>query len=125
MSSEDKVKMFQDIVDEMTNIYVDKNHDYGDSVHDTYERYGMTSFLVRMEDKINRIKTLTEGEAIKVKDEKIEDTLKDLANYAILAIMEMRREKMKMVSSDDYNGSLCYVNRSSELTSVLGEITLY
>lgn len=121
MSSEDKVNMFQDIVDEMTNIYVDKNHDYGDSVHDTYERYGMTSFLVRMEDKINRIKTLTEGETIKVKDEKIEDTLKDLANYAILAIMEMRREKMKMVSPDDCNGSICYVNYSGELKNVLGE----
>lgn len=40
-----------------------------------------------MEEKMNRLYTLSNKEA-KVTDEKIEDTLMDLANYAILAIME-------------------------------------
>lgn len=92
---ERKVEMHKEIIDSMHDLYVRKNKDYGDSVHDTYERYGMTSFLVRMEDKLNRVKTLTDNNAIAlVSDEKIEDTLIDLANYAILAIIELRRDKI-------------------------------
>ena len=93
----DKVKVHKELLDNMHDVYVRKNHDYGDSVHETYERYGMTSFLVRMEDKMNRIRTLDETEDIKVKDEKMEDTLLDLANYAILAIIELKRDKAQQL----------------------------
>ena len=97
-----KVKMHKEIIDSMHDLYEQKNKDYGDSVHDTYEKYGMTSFLVRMEDKLNRIRTLTEDDAIAlVPDEKIEDTLLDLANYAVLAIIELRRDKMYILSTND------------------------
>lgn len=97
-----KVKMHKEIIDSMHDLYERKNKDYGDSVHDTYEKYGMTSFLVRMEDKLNRIRTLTKDDAIAlVPDEKIEDTLLDLANYAVLAIIELRRDKMYTLSTDD------------------------
>ena len=94
----DKVKVHKELLDNMHDVYVRKNHDYGDSVHETYERYGMTSFLVRMEDKMNRIRTLDEAEDIKVKDEKMEDTLLDLANYAILAIIELKRDKAQQLN---------------------------
>ena len=77
------------MLDDMHNLYITKNHDYGNSVHDTYEKYGLTSFLVRIEDKLNRARTLSKNDA-KVNDEKIEDTLMDMANYAILAVMELR-----------------------------------
>ena len=97
-----KVKMHKGIIDSMHDLYERKNKDYGDSVHDTYEKYGMTSFLVRMEDKLNRIRTLTKDDAIAlVPDEKIEDTLLDLANYAVLAIIELRRDKMYILSTND------------------------
>lgn len=97
-----KVKMHKEIIDSMYDLYERKNKDYGDSVHDTYEKYGMTSFLVRMEDKLNRIRTLTKDDAIAlVPDEKIEDTLLDLANYAVLAIIELRRDKMYILSTND------------------------
>lgn len=68
-----------------------KNGDYGNSVHDTYEKYGLTSFLVRLEDKLNRARTLSQKERL-VSDEKLEDTLLDLANYAILAVIELKQE---------------------------------
>ena len=45
--------------------------------------------LHRMEDKLNRARTLDKVES-EVKDEKIEDTLLDLANYAILAVIELK-----------------------------------
>ena len=92
---EQKIRMHKEIIDSMHDLYERKNKDYGDSVHDTYEKYGMISFLVRMEDKLKRIRTLTKDDAIAlVPDEKIEDTLLDLANYAVLAIIELRRDKI-------------------------------
>ena len=85
-------KIFKEITDEMLELYQKKNHDYGNSVHETYKTFGLTSFLVRISDKLNRLTTLNQKEA-KVKDEKIEDTLLDLANYSILALIELRKEK--------------------------------
>ena len=55
----DKGIRYTKIVNEMYEIYKAKNADYGDSVHDTFLKYGLLSFLVRMEDKISRLRSLT------------------------------------------------------------------
>lgn len=93
----EKIHLHNDILTSIHKMYINKNHDYGDSVHDTYEKYGLVSFLVRMEDKLNRVRNLSKDDVkitdAKVKDEKIEDTLLDLANYAILAVMELKLDK--------------------------------
>ncbi len=86
-----EVELFKEITDRMLEIYKAKNTDYGSSVSDTYRDFGLVSFLVRMQDKMNRLKTLNKNEA-KVLDEKIEDTLLDLANYSILALIELKKE---------------------------------
>ncbi len=91
MKNED---LFKEITDDMYNTYLAKNHDYGNSVHKTYQEFGLTSFLVRLSDKLNRLITLNSTNA-KVLDEKMEDTLKDLANYSILALIELKRENRK------------------------------
>ena len=91
-----KIEKHKELLDNLHNLYITKNHDYGDSVHDTYEKYGLTSFLVRMEDKLNRVRTLNKNiNNIQVPTEKIEDTLLDLANYAILAVLELKEEEEK------------------------------
>jgi hypothetical protein len=88
------VEMHAEILEYLHELYVTKNSDYGNSVHDTFEKYGLTSFLVRLEDKLNRARTLTlNPKNQKVADEKIEDTLLDLANYAILAVIELKNKK--------------------------------
>lgn len=88
-----KIEKHEELLNYIHNMYITKNHDYGDSVHDTYEKYGLTSFLVRMEDKLNRVRTLNKNGDIQVSTEKIEDTLLDLANYAILAVLELKSEE--------------------------------
>ena len=96
ISLNEKTQRHKELLDYLHNLYITKNHDYGDSVHDTYEKYGLTSFLVRMEDKLNRVRTLNKNiNDIKVPTEKIEDTLLDLANYAILAVLELKEEEEK------------------------------
>lgn len=99
MTMEDKIELHEHLLAGLHDLYVRKNHDYGDSVHDTYVKYGLTSFLVRLEDKLNRARTLSTKDGF-VADEKLEDTLLDMANYAILAVIEMKAEK-----TEDTNGN--------------------
>lgn len=100
--SMDKIQRHQELLNTMHELYVTKNHDYGDSVHNTYLKYGLTSFLVRLEDKLNRARTISQKERL-VKDEKIKDTLLDLANYAILAILELESEENQHVQGRNTN----------------------
>jgi isopropylmalate/homocitrate/citramalate synthase len=84
----DKVFQHSEICKELNNIYAKKNHDYNDSFSKTFEEYGMVMSAIRLEDKLTRFKNLIKNEA-KVDDESLEDTLKDLANYAIMTLIEL------------------------------------
>ena len=87
-------RTFKSIVDKMFETYQKKNADYGSSFSKLYDKFGMKSVLIRLTDKYNRLEALTEsGAEPQVKDESIEDTLMDMANYAILAIIELRARK--------------------------------
>lgn len=86
---------FETITKEMHELYKNKNSDYGSSVNDTYQKYGMVSYLVRMEDKLNRARTLIQKQTQNVADEKLRDTLIDLSVYSVLAIIEMEKEENK------------------------------
>lgn len=94
-----RVAKFEQITTDMFELYKRKNADYGNSVAKTFDEWGLVSFLVRMEDKLNRVTTLTkkQGEA-RIADEKIEDTLLDLANYSIMALIELDRAKSELTS---------------------------
>ena len=83
---------FCDILNKMYVTFVEKNHDYGNSFSDLFDEFGLNSSAIRLTDKLNRFKTLIDKEGL-VKDESIEDTLLDLANYAIMTIVEMKLRK--------------------------------
>ena len=85
-----KVRHHADICEELNEIYARKNHDYGDSFGKGYAEYGIVMAVIRLEDKLNRLKSLIKAEAL-VKDESINDTLMDLANYAIMTVIERER----------------------------------
>lgn len=93
MTDNDKVKMHILICNELSDIYARKNHDYGDSFHLSFVEEGMAMPRIRLGDKLNRFKSLTMKGDAKVNDESIEDTLLDLANYAIMTVMELRRSQ--------------------------------
>lgn len=74
----------------LNDLYVRKNHDYGNTFGDGFKEYGLIMPVIRLEDKINRFKQLAlHPEKQQVKDESIVDTLRDLANYALMTITEM------------------------------------
>lgn len=85
-----KVDVHKNICNKLNQIYQKKNQDYGDSFSKSFVEYGMTMPCIRLEDKLNRLKSLTiHNNERQVNDESIEDTLLDLANYAIMSIMEL------------------------------------
>lgn len=87
-----KVQRHEKICEELNALYEKKNHDYGDSFHLSFLEEGMAMPRIRLGDKFNRFKTLSRNNTQQVNDESIRDTLIDLANYAIMTILEMENE---------------------------------
>lgn len=85
----ERVRNHKDICKELTDLYESKNTKYGNSFETTFEEYGPTALLVRLDDKTNRAKTLLNNDTMDPGDESVRDTLLDLANYAIMGIMEL------------------------------------
>ena len=81
---------FDDVLSVLKGIYDRKNADYGNSFDKSLDEFGLVASVVRMSDKMERIKSLANKEA-EVKDESIEDTLIDLANYAIMTVLWMKK----------------------------------
>ena len=89
---EPKVTRHYAICQKLNQVYKAKNHDYGDSFGDTYKKLGIISAVTRLSYNMNRIISLAVSHDAQVKDEKIEDTLLDMANYAIMTLIELGYE---------------------------------
>lgn len=85
----DKLTRHEQICDEIKALYKRKNADYGDSFHKTFVEEGMAMPRIRLTDKLERFKKLTKSGEQNVNDESVRDTLIDLANYAIMTILEL------------------------------------
>ena len=104
VSIEDKFPLtcekFQWITEDMLELFKRKQEDYGPSnigmgksVLETDEdvKKSMIGLSVRMNDKIQRLLNLTFHDK-RPNNESIDDTLKDIANYAVMALIV--REKI-------------------------------
>ena len=82
-----EVKTFQQAVDtvmaELRDLLIRKQRDYG---HRNITDFGEFGVLVRVNDKVSRLKNLL-GNGRTPVNESIDDTWRDIANYAIIALM--------------------------------------
>lgn len=83
---------FANTVGKMTTLYAKKNHDYGNSFNKGMNTIGMSYGIGRLYDKMNRIITLSKVKA-EVDDESIQDTLLDLACYAVMTYNFITHDK--------------------------------
>jgi len=90
------------LLDEMRALHIAKSAGYAGDSPDKWANFrasslfGVSAFkgcLVRMSDKFIRISNLTKNPANDEVYESIEDTLLDLASYALIAICLRRQEK--------------------------------
>jgi len=79
-----------DIIDELGNLLISKQRDYGPGNINNAFGGPINGLLVRMGDKFERLKNLFAFSDGKPQHEPIEDSFKDLANYAIIAMMVKR-----------------------------------
>ena len=79
----DRVKQMINVHSEALALFKKKNADYGDS----FATFGPIGVIVRMQDKINRLVSLSKNSVSFVSDESLRDTLIDLHNYSAMAVM--------------------------------------
>jgi len=93
MSQPDKVIVTKDalmkIAEEVIDLVIRKNADYGDA----WQRFGVFTPLIRLNDKLLRVQTLSSGQTSLVPEEGIKDTIKDIFGYALLLLLRMKYEE--------------------------------
>lgn len=103
-----KANKLEELMDELLETFIAKNEDYGDSFADSFKEFGITSAVVRMNDKMNRIKSLSKKGDRQVKDESLRDSLMDLANYALMTVIEIEDKGEGVVKPSNINISRDY-----------------
>ena len=83
---------FEKVLDEMKELHAKKNKDYKGSFHDLFKEYGMPYALGHLEEKLNRVKAITANGGSAVKNEHVEDSLMDMACYAVMLYVELKNK---------------------------------
>lgn len=93
---------FKEITEQMLQTYIKKNRDYGGAFERGMERDGIISALTRMYDKLDRLHSLKDKDP-EIVEESVQDTLLDLANYAIMT-------RICLLKSGEKNGTVVYAD---------------
>ena len=93
-------KQIEYMLDMMRKTMVSKGHDYAgaDTLANFKEanRIGIStpkSIFIRLSDKYMRLARFLSTDELHVKDERVEDTLLDLANYAVLLSVALKEKR--------------------------------
>lgn len=86
------VSRFDEILQEMRELYEKKNSDYGNSFTETIQEFGFVPAVARINDKVKRMKNIVKGQEMNVKEETFRDCLMDCANYCVLTLMEIENK---------------------------------
>lgn len=100
--NDDILEVYEELLEAMHKTYISKNADYGNSFGVSLDKRGLVAALVRMEDKLNRLDQLKDGDHNMV-GESLMDTALDLANYALMTavwINQQEKETYKVYAND-------------------------
>lgn len=93
MSAVQLLALHDDLCKSAKDLMTRKNHDYTSGSGDPFANFRGSSYLgidpvlgvmLRMQDKMMRVRTFAEKGELKVKDEGVKDALVDLINYTVL-----------------------------------------
>ncbi len=107
MNKKEYLEFHRECIEKMHSITQAKNSDYTGDSEDPFENFRKcerdricsteTGFYVRLSDKFSRIASFLQKGIFLVKDESIEDTLLDMANYLILMGAYIKSKKKENV----------------------------
>ena len=89
------IERFENITKQMNELFAKKNANYGNSFEKLFKELGPIAGLVPLHNKLDRATNLVKGS--KNDFESLNDTLIDLANYAIMFYMELQKECEKVI----------------------------
>lgn len=95
------VENFSNKAKECIELYAKKNHDYGNSFEKGCNDIGQAYALGRLYDKMNSLVNVTRTES-EVKDESVEDTLKDLACYSLMYLAYLDKKRVASIPDVDF-----------------------
>ena len=84
---------FLEYTNHLADVLNQKNLAYGDSFSKSLDEDGLLVLKIRLGDKFNRISSLIKRDELKENDESLEDTLLDMAGYAILGLKYLKEHK--------------------------------
>ena len=84
---------FKFYTDKLAATLQEKNQAYGDSFSKSLDEDGLLVLKIRLGDKFNRISSLIKRDELKENDESLEDTLLDMAGYAILGLKYLKEHE--------------------------------
>lgn len=87
----EKYKQHKKLCDGLNKLYISKNKEYGDSFGRAYKDLGMISAVAQIYHKSQRLTQIYNKD--KVEYESLEDNLIDIANYALMGLLEMKRDE--------------------------------
>lgn len=91
-NTKEKLQTLKTLHSQQQAIYAEKNEKYQDAFGKTYAEYGPTVAIIRLEDKLNRVKALVSAGLNDSNGESLVDTLIDMANYANMFLIELEAE---------------------------------
>ncbi len=112
MTKPEYLEFHKAFCEDMVEITKKKNADYAGAGSDPFANFRQIGsliqspsvieigFLTRMSDKMSRIGSFISNGTLQVKDESVEDTLKDLANYSALFAGYLREQRQKKLAAD-------------------------
>ena len=123
-------KRHREICDDIHEMYLKKNIEYGNSFSELYNDLGIISAVTQITHKYNRLKNLAKDNSnnINVAYESITDTLLDMANYCIMTIIEMHKEdtcEHEWQYSGQTSSGHEYVCKKCKATKILSAEAVY
>lgn len=106
----------------MLELYRKKNADYGNSFGRAWSKFGSTVGLVYMDAKINRaLNLMKHPEFQQVHSESVDDTLMDLANYAVMTAVEMYNMRRRGLDTWLFNDGIEKIRKRAGIRNLLFE----
>lgn len=115
-----EVARHRKMIEGIHETYKKKNRDYGDAFGVSLDKRGLVAALVRMEDKLGRLDSLKDRDPL-VKDESLQDTLLDLANYAIMTAMWLERKGEEKVTEVYADGKVAITINNEKVAAITTE----
>ena len=77
---------------EIAELVEKKDKDYNRAFAKTLQEYGLGTYFLRVDDKLNRLKSLLFNNKDAEVNKSVEDTLKDIAVYTLLMLKEIKNK---------------------------------